>query len=242
MNNRNFVIFMLVSFVIALPLFYYSTQITSPLTITLLFLLGSYAPALGAWLAVSTADEAEKQSFRGSLRGWSSGRWLWVAILAPSFCWLAAYGVTLVTVEARKPVWFMLATLPVILLVNYGEEIGWRGYALPFLMKRMDAGAASLLLGIIWAFFHIPLYLQRPLFGIIAFVAILLISIILSWMFVNTGKILPGIIFHAVFDAWTQVFAGGPNAEWILFIVTVLLAIYVMYIFAQHGKDLKPIS
>jgi len=235
-------IFLLVSFAIALPLFYYSTQITSPLVITLLFLLGSYAPALGAWLATSNTEEAEKQSFRGSLRGLARGRWMWVAILAPSFCWLAAYGISLLAVEMGKPVWLMLVTLPIIILVNYGEEIGWRGYALPFLMKRLDVGAASLVLGVIWALFHIPLYLQRPVFGIIVFVAIILISIILSWMFVNTGKILPGTIFHAVFDAWTQVFAGGQNAEWILVVVTGLLAICVMFIFSRYGRDLKPAS
>ena len=48
-----------------------------------------------------------------------------------------------------------------------GEEIGWRGYALPRLQAGRSALGASLILGVIWGFYHLPLYFTgqaaRPL-------------------------------------------------------------------------------
>lgn len=239
MGKTNFTIFLIVSFGIAIPLFFISTYQTSSTAIALLFLVGSYAPALGAWIASSRADEVERIAFRQRLRGLAGGGWILLAVLVPTLIWFMAFGASAMTVGFEAPAWVVFAALPVILLVNYGEEIGWRGFALPYLLKQFSPLAASLVLGVIWALFHTPLYLQRPVFGLIAFVAIIAISIILAWLFINTRKILPGVIFHAVFDGWTQVFAGGKNAEFVLGTVSFLLVFFAGYLIMKYGKELK---
>ena len=40
-----------------------------------------------------------------------------------------------------------------------GEELGWRGFALPHLQSRHSALGASLVIGVIWGCWHLPLYL-----------------------------------------------------------------------------------
>jgi uncharacterized protein len=52
-----------------------------------------------------------------------------------------------------------LALLPLFLITNLGEEIGWRGYALPLLLRRFNPLVASLILGLSWAAF--TLWLSR---------------------------------------------------------------------------------
>ena len=54
-----------------------------------------------------------------------------------------------------------------ILTDGLGEELGWRGFALPRMLKRTGPMLASLVLGVIWALYHLPLFwtVGRPLYG-----------------------------------------------------------------------------
>ena len=72
------------------------------------------------------------------------------------------------------------------------EEAGWRGFALPRLQQRHGALVASLILGTLWAGWHIPLFFEsgpaHP--GIpfpIYFAIVLVLSILFTWLYNNTG-------------------------------------------------------
>ena len=238
MRKYGFVIFLVISFAISVPMFVISTMQVSAGLIVLLFLLGSYAPALAAWIVLrSGGTEDERSSFREVLWKWVAGRWFLFALLVPSVLWVLAYLVSMIVGKVATPVWAALAGLPVILIVNYGEEIGWRGYALPYLMKRFNPFAASLILGVIWGLFHVALNWLRPSFGFLTFLVTLLISVIVTWLFVNTKSILPALLFHAVFNAWTQVFVTGENVI-VLVASIVLLFIVAGYLRIRYGKEL----
>lgn len=53
----------------------------------------------------------------------------------------------------------LLVLLPVFLITNLGEEIGWRGYALPKLLAQRSALVSSLVIGILWGMVHLALHL-----------------------------------------------------------------------------------
>ena len=97
-----------------------------------------------------------------------------------------------------------------------GEEIGWRGYALPRLQVKMNALTAAILLTIFWALWHVPLFLYRPgymsmgIAGMVGWVLSLATgSILLSWLYNATkAGILTCAIFHSTIDvAFTADFA-----------------------------------
>lgn len=99
--------------------------------------------------------------------------------------------------------------LPFIFLQNLligsamGEEIGWRGFALPRLQARMGALGASLVLGVVWAVWHLPLYLTpgHPLSDVFlgwTLLAIVGDAILFTWIFNHTrGSLLLALLFHA---------------------------------------------
>lgn len=109
-------------------------------------------------------------------------------------------------------IWPIIPILLVFIFLQgpLGEEFGWRGYALNRMLKKRNPFTSSILLGIIWAFWHLPLYLiegttQYSLvqaFGIwIGFAGFLvytiLLSILLTFLYLNTdGSIGPAIMFH----------------------------------------------
>ncbi len=50
--------------------------------------------------------------------------------------------------------------LPLLILGSLSEEIGWRGYALERLQVRWNALTSSLIVGLVWAFWHLPLFMM----------------------------------------------------------------------------------
>jgi len=87
-----------------------------------------------------------------------------------------------------------------------GEEIGWRGYALPRLQAGRSALSASLILGVIWGFYHLPLFFTgqaaRPLSLFPPFlISVIALSVILTWVYNSTGgSLLLVVLIHATFN------------------------------------------
>jgi uncharacterized protein len=105
-----------------------------------------------------------------------------------------------------------------ILTDGLGEELGWRGFALPRMLKRTGPMLASLVLGVIWALYHLPLFwtVGRPLYGesfLILLVELPAMSVLYTWVFQHTaGSALLAILFHASGSAWLSVFVATVSA------------------------------
>jgi uncharacterized protein len=110
---------------------------------------------------------------------------------------------------------FLPNVLIIVLAVQLWEEGGWSGFAVPNLQQRFGAWRTCLVLGPLWAVFHLPFFfvpgqifdqkvgaitmvLQMGLLIILA----VLTRIIMTWVFNNTkGSILIAILLHAALDA-----------------------------------------
>lgn len=84
-----------------------------------------------------------------------------------------------------------------------GEELGWRGFALPHLQKEHTALGASLVIGSFWGFWHLPLWLtgtdSHPPSMFPAFVlAVIAMSVTCTWLYNSTGgSLLIVVLYHA---------------------------------------------
>jgi uncharacterized protein len=86
-----------------------------------------------------------------------------------------------------------------------GEEFGWRGYALPRLQARYGALVATLIIGVIWAVWHLPKFLTAGDAHDYSFwffaLQILAQAIVFTWVYNNTrGSLLMVLLFHAALN------------------------------------------
>ncbi|MEO7792021.1 MAG: CPBP family intramembrane glutamic endopeptidase, partial [Vicinamibacterales bacterium] len=91
---------------------------------------------------------------------------------------------------------------------GYGEEVGWRGFALPRLQARHSALVASLVLTLGWALWHAPLFLYRSGYtsmnaaGVTGwFFSLVTGAVLLTWLYNGSkGSLLVVAFFHAAVD------------------------------------------
>ena len=181
----------------------------------------TYGPATAAVVVAAVAGSLRELG--GRLVRWRVG-WRWyalvllgpasfyavVAVLHAGFGWSGEPAQTdalRVSLASLVPLFLMFAVTD-----GLGEEPGWRGFALPRLLERTSRLNASLLIGVLWAAWHLPLFwtVGRPLYGQ-SFVIMLLelpaMSVLYTWVFQHTaGSALLAILFHASWSAWWSVF------------------------------------
>ncbi len=234
-------VFLLIAFSIAVPLFILATPNRPVGQVILFLLLGSFAPTIAGLIVLAfQRNPQQSETFRRSLLAWRvSTKWYFLASLIPTLIWL---GVILARSLLGQPLpqmqWSALFAFPLIFLINLGEEIGWRGFALPRLLTRSRPLPASLGLGLIWGLFHAALYWQRPLFLLLFIMLALGLSLILTWFYLQTGAVLICTLFHAIFNAWSQAILPANSSEAMLAAVCLAAWITALVVVIRYGKNL----
>lgn len=217
-----------------------------------LVLMG-YGPTIAALIVTGLFEgKSGIRALLGQLLRWRVGiQWFLIAISGMAGLFFLAYQLSIWSgyrppAMPEMPMSPLLA-VPVLFLVSLlinGEEMGWRGFALPRLQARYSAFTASLLLGVVWAAFHLPLFWtlgstqsEQPMAGFL--LGILASSIIITWLYDNTdGSLLIVILFHASINTWSQVIPGIDTAltgvgpiYWLVTGLTVITAVLITRIY-----------
>ena len=134
-----------------------------------------------------------------------------------------------------------------LVFFGFGEEVGWRGFALPRFQSKFNALTSSFILTIFWAIWHWPLFFYRPGYtsmdvaGIAGwFFSLLTGSVLLTWL-LNSSKasILICAIFHSAIDiAFTTDFADKKIISYMGFLITVW-GILTIIIFKPKNLAIK---
>jgi len=122
------------------------------------------------------------------------------------------------------------------------EEFGWRGYAFENLRSKYDALTASIIAGLMWGLWHLPLffvpraedYYNRPLWGLL--LTTTLVGIILAWFYANTnGSIFAAMLGHTMFNWSNWVFPAlkSDSAALILFGLYFIAVVYIVWQFGR---------
>ncbi|HSP61387.1 MAG TPA: CPBP family intramembrane glutamic endopeptidase, partial [Pyrinomonadaceae bacterium] len=118
----------------------------------------------------------------------------------------------------QEPVYIMAIATVFSTPVQAGEEIGWRGYALPRLSARLGLSSASIALGVIWACWHLPFFFISGtdksgqsfpvyLLGVTA------LSVAMAWLYWRTnGSLLLTMLMHAAVNNTKDIVPSAVSA------------------------------
>ena len=189
-------------------------------------LLALFGPAVAAFVVARIVDgPAGVAELLARIRLWRIGvGWYLLVFLIP----LAVSGVvSLVALTfgfASRAHFTAIAPLSILIFVLVvGEEIGWRGFALPRLLARFGPGRASLILGVLWGFWHFPTFFiagapqaEVPIVAYIAYTTAL--SGAFTWVWLRTrGSVLLATLLHGAVNAvgFTAVGLPAANRMWL---------------------------
>ncbi|EGF89945.1 platelet-activating factor acetylhydrolase, plasma/intracellular isoform II family protein [Asticcacaulis biprosthecium C19] len=169
----------------------------------------------------------------------NSVQWLLVALLIMPVVFLLHYGVYRLSGAALPDAQLfsileILAFALMFLVGAVGEELGWQGYAFAGLSARWSALTTSLILGTVWALWHVIPYAQMGHdVGWIAWqcLATIALRVIIVWLFANTGhSVFIAVLFHATINIPWGILTNydAYYAPFLLFVILAVVAVIVV--------------
>jgi membrane protease YdiL (CAAX protease family) len=223
-----FVVAYLLSWTAWVPLVFSDWWATwSPLVLaddlqTMLFIMvGGFGPLVAAAL-VTWAIGDSVRAWAGQLLRWNVPIRYWLfAILFPAIAVIAASAIHIVAFDGQFDpastsvlVLYPVLFLQVFLVGGGNEELGWRGFALPRLQESYSALVASLIIGVGWFAWHLPLFMVAgssqagdPVYYYA--LAVIALSVVFTWLYNETGgSVLLTMVLH-----------GSVNTSGVLYLV-----------------------
>lgn len=254
--------FFLLTFALSWAAWFSAAALRDSMLRSTVFLLGAFAPAIIALPLASSSGKGGAISLIRRIGEWQVGvRWYVFAMVYMAVIKLL---VTLIT-RAFTGAWPRFGeTRPVLMIVaivfstwaQAGEEIGWRGFALPRLTHKLGLVGASLVVGVIWAAWHLPLFFVRgadtygqsfPVF----LLEVTALSFALAWLYWRTGgSLLLVMVLHAAInntkDIVPSVVPGATNPWALSTSLTAWLTLALLWMgaafFAWQMRDVAELS
>ncbi len=230
-----------------------------------LHFLASIGPILAAFIVTGmTSGAIGVRELIGRMSRWRVGiGWILIALFSPAALFLIA----MVVLRIWSGVWpgfsqfGHIEELPQLgwlagwafhtLTFGFGEETGWRGFALPRLQRGRSALSATLILAVLWALWHLPLFFYKEnymnmgiggasgfFFGMFAG------AIVLTWLYNSTsGSVLMVAVWHGAFNTATASAEGGIAAvvsTFVMVAAVILVLVAKPANLSRSGKSIVP--
>ena len=222
-----------------------------PFPSTLLVILGAHGPLVAALSLTyqETGKTGTKELLKQGFNFRLAPGWILVILGLPvilaGFAWamsVASGGPRTELPLLAQPL-LILPTFLVLFFVggSVQEEFGWRGYALPCLLLMWSALTASIVLGVLWGLWHLPLFytasVNQAYMPLWAFLVLAIaFSILFTWFYLATNNnLLTALLFHtaintslSLFPPIEQTVNGDQRAFVFLMVLYVIVALSII--------------
>src|SRR5262245_43426126 len=253
--------FFALTFAVSWPAWLVASAIEIPILHWLVFMIGVFAPSLVAlWLTHRAQGETGTRALLNRILDWRVGArfYLFAAGYMAAIKLLVALTLRAATGAWPRfgddPWYLILVAIPFATPTQAGEEIGWRGYSLPRLAAGIGLGPAGVLLGAVWACWHLPLFFlpgadttgqSFPVY----LLQVTALSVAFGWLYWRTdGSLLLVMLMHAavnntkdivpsaVSSARSVFTLSGSLVGWLTVVLLWIVAAFLL--FAMRGARL----
>ena len=217
-------------------------------------------------IAMTSGKEGMRDVGQRSLR-WRVGlRWWVIALFFTGLILLFSIAINTIFLGGDIPSfaffrqeWYLIPTVFLITMIGgpLGEEFGWRGFALPNLQRKWGPMIASIIIGTVWALWHLPLFFQpdtiHAQIGIkflpVYIIGEIVLATIMTWVYNNTGGslLVGGIILHNADNFWATALLTNDTVATVqsgeqsqldmqLYVLSVVVGMLVVLILAMATK------
>ncbi|WP_435159221.1 CPBP family intramembrane glutamic endopeptidase [Amycolatopsis sacchari] len=222
---------------------------------------GAYlGPILSAFIVTAVAEgRPGLRRWTGRLLRWRVKWWWYAATLLGVPVALTLASLPFAHGFAVPGASVLVAYLPALVLqmitTGLAEEPGWRDFALPHLQPRFGALRGTLILGPLWGFWHLPLFLTEwggwpdvHWYTVVEFVvAATALSVVMTWVFNRSGESLPvAMVLHTSVNnymsvAWLEVFPGiDPHSSSRILLIASTVAAVVLIAVTRGRLGYRP--
>lgn len=218
----------------------------SPLVMRFIIILSSWAPTITLLIMLrklkpdSTIRSFYKNAFREKLnfKVFSIAALLIVGIFLVSAWFLSLFEQTAISAQLDFVITALLGNILITALQGAsGEESGWRGYLMPEMEKRYGFIKGNLVLGLVWAFWHLPLWfvstdysgMQLLLYIVSFIVGITAFSTIIGVFMKKCNNLLLAFWMHFLFN-FTFIFFIGENAYLLIFLALLYTVAAIAFV------------
>ncbi|BAJ64756.1 CPBP family intramembrane glutamic endopeptidase [Anaerolinea thermophila] len=249
-NYRNLVVYFIlayaISWTIGIPLALAKQEIIQPIFPQWFHYFVAYGPMISALIVTWTSQGQQGlKELWGRIIKWRVGGIWWLVALSPLIIgFLVALVMNLLTntkisLSELGEIHFLPplgigALFLWLVTFGIGEEIGWRGYALPRLQKDRNALYATIILAFFWALWHLPqfFYLFDTSIAIGWVIGLFAGAIVFTWLFNSAeGSILILAIWHGCFNYISASNAGNGLLAAVVSTIVMIWAIVVVFVY-----------
>jgi uncharacterized protein len=239
---------------------------TAQMPYTILLILGGMGPSVvGVGMVLLNRNKAERRDYFQrcfSLKRIGRGWWGVIFLIFPVLTALSialdlVFGGYLPEFALLKTLIANPVSLPLVAFISFmsgpwSEEFGWRGYALDRIISRLGTLRGTLVLGVLWGVWHLPLYFMAGtwhgemgfrLAGFWSFVVYQVgLSLIMTCVFLRTHRsIFSAMLVHFTSNFTSQLTTPASDSYEILRSLLILAAGIAFYLVVVNQKRSAPL-
>ena len=212
----------------------------------IVFIIGGFGPTIAACICMEggfTRKNLRRFLFNNTKKNWLAI--LAVVIVETIVFFICSEG--LLSSIPKSPIAVVVVFIIFIqsaLLYGGNEELGWRGTMLPILEKKVSAPLATLIVGIVWVIWHIPLwFIEGELHQSISFIWFAALALAFSYWLSMVYDITRAVMFCMILHGWTNTLMGvvDINPDPLYYVLLLAMTAISMIISIQIHKKRESI-